>query len=323
MRGRRAVAVCVGAFWCACALSPSPRGISSPLDDYRREGGAFALSEIPSNLSGISYSAESGTHFLVENGAANLYEYSPNLQTQIRKLRLVGGPSRDFEALAVLGNSQLALAHEQNRVVVVTLPEGAADGELSVDPSDSGVQELALPLRSERNRGLEGLCYDPSGNAGAGTFYAIQESSPRRIFRFNRPVDGANASFSDGSLRVEEPFDAEAVFSGIADDLSGCAFDPRSGRLLLLSHRSSVLMDVSTDGEIVRVLPLPGALRHGAAQYEGITIGPDGALFLVSEPAFFQCGSRALIYQSLDPLDPLKGSDSDPGAVRAAPGTPP
>ena len=297
MRLRRGVAIGAAAWLGACALGPDPRGVPSLLDDYRREGPAFALTGIPNNLSGISYSAESGTHFLVENGAGNLYEYSSDLGSQLRKFRLVGGPSRDFEAVAVLGNSEFALAHEQNRVLIVTIPAGAADRELSVDPSDPEVQELVLPTPSKQNRGLEGLCYDPAGNAGGGTFYAVQESSPRRIYRFDRPADDANASFADGSLRVEEPFDAEAVFAGIADDLSGCAYDPRSGRLLVLSHRSSVLVDVSPRGEVVRVLRLPGAFWRGAAQYEGITLGPAAELFLVSEPALFQRASRALIFE--------------------------
>ncbi|NRA01746.1 MAG: SdiA-regulated domain-containing protein [Myxococcales bacterium] len=297
MRLLRGVAIGAAAWLSACALGPAPRGGPSLLDDYRRAGSAFALAEIPNDLSGISYSPESGTHFLVENGAGNLYEYSSDLRSQLRKFRLVGGPSRDFEAVAVLGNSKLALAHEQNRVVIVTIPAADADTELSVDPNDPEVQELVLPTRAKRNRGLEGLCYDAAGNAGGGTFYAVQESSPRRIYRFDRPADGANASVADGSLRVQEPFDAEEVFSGIAEDLSGCAYDPRSGRLLVLSHLSSVLVDVSTEGEVVRVLRLPGVLRRGAVQYEGITLGPGGKLFLVSESALFQRASRALIYE--------------------------
>ena len=202
----REIAICVAALSSACAHGSLRSGGVSLLDDYQRDSGAFALDEIPQDLSGITYNPDSNTHFLVENGAGSLYEYSADLAVQLRKLQLVGGPSRDFEAIEYLGDGYLALAHEQNRVVVVRIPAGNEDGELSVDPLDARVQEFTLPPRAMGNRGFEGLCYDPSGNAGGGTFYALQESSPRRIYRFDRPADAGNRSVEDGTFLFEEPF---------------------------------------------------------------------------------------------------------------------
>lgn len=280
------------------AVAPDGR---SPLDYYVRANGSFALAEIETDLSGIAYSEASGTHFLVQNGAAMVYEYSADLRTLLRTIRLSGGPSRDFEGIAWLGGSEFALANELNRVVLVRIPPERSVLEVSVEPGDEGVQEFVLPPPGRRNKGLEGVCYAPAKGGGPGTLFAVQESSPRRVFRFARPAHGNDASWADGSLAVDEPFDAESVLDGVADDLSGCAYDPRTGRLLIVSHKSSLVVDVSLHGDVVRKLPLPGRLRRGAWQYEGITLGPGEALFLVSEPSPLSRASRALVYRYHDP----------------------
>ena len=47
--------------------------------------------------------------------------------------------------------------------------------------------------------------------------------------------------------------------------------------------------------------PRRGVLRGGAAHYEGVALGPGAALYLVSEPAFYQSTSRAVVYLSVGP----------------------
>ena len=63
-----------------------------------------------------------------------------------------------------------------------------------------------------------------------------------------------------------------------------------SGNFLLLSEEAAVLTEYSRSGEILSLLPLWRG-RHGLArkvpQPEGVTLGPDGALYLVSEPNLF------------------------------------
>lgn len=284
-----------------CGLISASNELASPLDGYRRDGRAFPLADVGPNLSGITYVPELRRFLLVQNGGARLYEYAPDLRTRTRVLQLRGGPTHDFEAVAWLGGSRIALAHELNRVVIVHLPEAPDAADLDVDPSRDDVVELVLPPPSRGNRGLEGLCFDPDGNAGGGVLFALQESSPRRIFRLQRSRPGTALDVAAVPLAIDEPFDAEAALEGIVEDLSGCAHDPRTGRLLVVSERSSVLLDVGLDGTVVRRLRLPGVLRGGAAQYEGVALGPGAALYLVSEPAFYQSTSRAVVYLSVGP----------------------
>jgi uncharacterized protein YjiK len=284
-----------------CSAIPAPDHGASPLDAYRRDGRAFPLVEVGPDLSGITYAPEFRRFLLIQNGGARLFEYEPDLRTRTRVLQLRGGPSNDFEAIAWLGESRIALAHELNRVVLVQLPQAPDAYDLEVDPARDDVVELVLPPPSRGNRGLEGLCFDPEGNAGGGILFALQESSPRRIFRLQRSRPGTALDTTAVPLTIDEPFNAEAALEGIAEDLSGCVFDPRTGRLLILSQRSSVLLDVRLDGTVVRRLRLPGVLRGGAAQYEGVTLGPADALYLVSEPAAYQRTSRAVIFRLVGP----------------------
>ncbi len=284
-----------------CGLSSVSKERASPLDGYRRDGRAFPLTDVGPNLSGITYAPELRRFLLIQNGGARLHEYAPDLRTRTRVLQLRGGPSNDFEAIAWLGGSRIALAHELNRVLLVHLPEAPDAYDLEVDPSRDDVVELVLPPPSRANRGLEGLCFDPDGNAGGGILFALQESSPRRIFRLQRSRPGTALDVAAIPLAIDEPFDAEAALEGIAEDLSGCAHDPSSGRLLVVSERSSVLLDVGLDGTVVRRLRLPGVLRGGAAHYEGVALGPGAALYLVSEPASYQRTSRAVVYRPAGP----------------------
>ena len=284
-----------------CGLIPAPDDRASPLDGYRRDGRAFPLADVGPDLSGITYAPELRRFLLIQNGGARLYEYTSDLRTRTRVLQLRGGPSNDFEAIAWLGGSRIALAHELNHVVLVHLPQAPDTYDLELDPSRDDVVELVLPPPSRKNRGLEGLCFDPDGNAGGGILFALQESSPRRIFRLQRSRPGTTLDAAAVPLAIDEPFDAEAALEGIAEDLSGCAHDPRTGRLLVVSERSSVLLDVRLDGTVVRRLRLPGVLRGGAAQYEGVALGPGAALYLVSEPASYQRTSRAVVYRPVGP----------------------
>jgi uncharacterized protein YjiK len=267
------------------------------LEHYVSQGRSFRLPGVRTNLSGITYNRDTGTYFLIQNGGAHLYEYSGDLRTKIRQLRLTGAHSDDFEAIAHLGGSEFAVATEINHILVFHLPDYVPGEVLSLDPADPGVQELVLPPRRRWNKGIEALCFDPDGNAGTGTFYALQEKAPRMIFRFHRPTHSNDLDYADGSLQFDHPFDAEIVFDGVATDLSGCEFDRRTGRLLIISHQSSKVVEVTLDGQIVGELRLPGIWRGGAAQYEGIALGPLDALSVVSEPLFGTWPSRAAIYR--------------------------
>ena len=85
-----------------------------------------------------------------------------------------------------------------------------------------------------------------------------------------------------GNLQVLEPWDADEVFDGIADDLADIAFDSTNDTLLLLSQESSLLMRVSPDsGAVLESLALTGS-RY----FEGVTFFDGCRIAVLAEPNF-------------------------------------
>jgi uncharacterized protein YjiK len=283
------------AVWICACTSPDARPVApvDPLLPWVAAGPSVGLPDIWTNLSGIDYDAERRSYLLVENNGRRIYEYEEDLQSLRRIVRLAGARNFDFEGIAVLGGGRVALANEKNQLTVFRLPAEPGDEPVSLDPNDGETGFVQLPAHSRWNQGIEGLCFDR--NFGAhGALYAFQESSPRRVFRVRL---GEEAELLD----FEEPFDAERRLEGVLLDLSGCAVDPADGSLLLLSHRSSRLSRVAPDGRVLASMDLPGRRAGGASQWEGVALGPDRQLVLVSEPFFGTWPSRLQIYRE-EPL---------------------
>jgi uncharacterized protein YjiK len=101
------------------------------------------------------------------------------------------------------------------------------------------------------------------------------------VWTFARPTTDIDVSYEDGSLAVTEAFDAEALLAEHAGDLASCMFDPRTGRLLILSQQSEVALDVDLDGTLVGSMSVTGS---GLLKPEGLTLIDDGDLVVVGEP---------------------------------------
>ena len=100
-----------------------------------------------------------------------------------------------------------------------------------------------------------------------------------------------SSSYSDGTLDVEEPWDAEQMFLGHAEDIAGMAYDTVSDTLLVVSQMSSTLLRVDPDtGQVLESMNLTGSLF-----YEGVTLFEDCKLAVVAEPRdirFFEVESE-------------------------------
>lgn len=119
-----------------------------------------------------------------------------------------------------------------------------------------------------------------------------------KIFRFNLPADPEPlALFSyNTNLNMEESFVAETQFSGVITDLAGMVFDKVTGHLFVLSQESHKVLQVDPDtGTFISTLNL-----SGSPQYEGITIGSDGEIVVVSEPHWVQIYKLPQISAGID-----------------------
>ncbi len=268
----------------------SPQGgatvTAAPLDGYVRTLGPLELAGI-ANASGITWKPETDTFFVVTNGSHTLYEYTADLSTRLRDISLDGGPT-DTEDVAYLGADRFAVVDEGNEVFVVKIPAGATSADLSAgDAERYRVSAPPAPV----NRGLEGVAWRPDVGP-RGQLVVCQEGGvtgvPIRVLFFQRGASAGSYDHADGSLLVDEPWDALAMLGGVVTDLAGACYDASSSTLLLLSQESSRLLRVAPEtGELLDQRDLAGS-----PQYEGVTLADEGRLVVVSEPNLVE------IYQS-------------------------
>jgi uncharacterized protein YjiK len=248
------------------------------LSAYDEPSEVISLKEAAGNLSGVVYNYDTDTYFVIQNNSYQIVEYDKAFSKALRVIKLLNLPDKDTEDVAYLGNDQFAINMESNAILIFTIKAGQTS--VDVSPKLPTVQLLQLPEASKDNNGIEGLCYTARGGDGAGVLYAVQEKRPKRVFMVPRPNDLNDITVSR-KLKFSEPMDAEKIFKHVMSDLSGCTYSDKFDHVLILSHESSRVMEVTKNGVVVKTMDLPPT---AGAQYEGITIGPEGELVLASEP---------------------------------------
>lgn len=246
------------------------------LEQFVKPDQVLSVKEAAGNLSGVVYNFDTQTYFVIQNNSYQIVEYDKTFTKSLRTIKLVNLPDKDTEDIAYLGKDQFAINMENNLILIFTLKAGQTS--VDVSPKRDDVQALQLPAPRKDNKGIEGLCFAPKVGAN-GTFYAVQEDRPKRVFMIPRPADSKDV-FSHRNLKYFEPFNVDKIFKHVMSDLAGCTFDEKTGHVIILSHESSRLMEVTQGGVVVKTLDLPTVVE----QYEGVTVGPEGELVLVSEP---------------------------------------
>jgi uncharacterized protein YjiK len=186
----------------------------------------------------------------------------------------------DTEGVEYLGGGLFAIAAENNQVYVTRLEPTAT--EISGAPSDALVYQPSGPP-PVNNAGFEGVAYRQPRAGAPGRFFVCQEYQPMRVVQFDEVADAellGTRSPDDGSLVVEEPWDAEVVLSGEVSDIAGMVYDENRDGLVIVSQESSVVIRVDpSDGAVTERLPLVDTSTS-----EGITLLDDCSLAVMSEP---------------------------------------
>lgn len=248
---------------------PRWKGHSLWLPGYRFDIHGRELEGVDNNLSGLSYDADNDRLLAVINRPSQLLVLDGEGRV-LQRHRLHG--ASDVEAIAWLGGDEVALLQEGRRsVVLARLP--SRDGE-PIDLDHARV--IALEMEKAGNNGPEGLAYDPVRDV----LYVAKERSPTALYELHGVRHG-------DIVQV----DRSAWLHGLefATDISSLEFDPVNRHLLLLSDESQLLAEITADdGQPVSwrslntwswQLPIP--------QPEGVTLGRNGALYVVSEPNLF------------------------------------
>ncbi len=264
---------------------------------------------VTENLSGVTFNANSGSLFTVINsiGGDNSDTAVVELSTSgsvLRSISLTG--FEDIEGIVHLGGNRFGIVEERRRNLV-TIPIGGAITTL--DRSIGTVIPLGTPgtASASANSGLEGVSYDPNTD----DIYVVWEKSdnPGTTEQEIRSFDLSTAELSPGvTPSMNDPF-ANGVLDSLGlIDLSGLHFNSVTNTLLIISHESDELLEVSPTGTLLSSISLTGPNQMN--QPEGVTMGDDGRLYIVGEadelaiyvgpePAIPEPSTFALVFASL------------------------
>jgi len=300
--GRRLLVICCAltALWlAACDWETSLVG-KPILRQYRERLLKRRLPDIANNASGVTWDAERGSYFVIENTEAKLHEFGPEFATRVRSFDLRDATGPDTEDVVALGGGQVAVVTEENLLHVIQLPGFGEEGPVTVLET---YRPLAPPAVA--NRGLEGVAYVPPRAGRAGRFFVAEEGGgkdPRarmRVVAFDRRSGGAAAarfSVEDSTLAVREPWDAEQGLAELLTDLSGLGYDARSRTLILAGDEVPRLVQVDPEsGRVVDQLDF-----EKLHNVEGVALGAEQQLVLVAEP-------NAVEAFAFEPPSPLGG----------------
>jgi uncharacterized protein YjiK len=238
------------------------------------------LNDIRAEGSGIAYNPDSGSFFIVANYQGKVWEYDKEFKTLLRTITLED-VNMDTEGIEYLGEGWIAISEESNYVYAAHIDQGITSISGSNREQVQTLQPCAAP--SVVNAGLEGLAYRLPRAGQKGRFFACQEYQPMRVLQFDyTPSEPPYETLSalDGTLTVEEPWDAEKALAEHVTDLAGVAYDESNDTLLIVSQQSSSVIRVNPEtGSVTDTLALENTTTS-----EGIAIFSDCQLAIMSEP---------------------------------------
>lgn len=230
---------------------------------------------LTANASGLTFNAETGTLFAVINRPPQVAELSTDGDL-LRLIPITG--IRDPEGITHVQDDLYIVADErENQLHWVRIGADTTSISLADGP------RLKLAMDNMFNLGMEGVSWDHVGER----LFIVKEKMPLRIL----VIDGLRGMLEKGVLDMEiTEWKSSRASSLFMADLSSLTLHEPTGNMLLLSDESKMVVEYSPDGVPVSIMPLwrgHHGLTQPVPQAEGIAVGPDGILYILSEPNFF------------------------------------
>ncbi|MDD1966326.1 SdiA-regulated domain-containing protein [Pseudomonas putida] len=244
------------------------------LDDYEVVIEARIIEGLEDNVSALSFDPDRNTLFTVTNKDPELVELSLEGRI-IRRIPLTG--FGDAEAVEYISPGIYVISDEHSQRLIKVQVD---DDTRFLDAADA--EQLTLGINAGGNSGFEGLAYDNKGKR----LFVAKERKPVQILEvrgFPNPDDSTPSTLEVTSSKQRDA----GLF---VRDLSSLQFDEISGHLLALSDESRQILELDTSGRPVGNVSLSKGsmgLARGVPQAEGIAMGADGTLYVVSEPNLF------------------------------------
>jgi len=234
----------------------------------------ITISEIPNDLSGITYNPLTNTLFMVQNGDPTVYEtdLSGNVLRDIDLMNF-----EDTEGIVHISGTRFAVV-EERRGKVIFFDISSNTNKVNYNNADEIEMPSALGLWGANN-GLEGITYYPLTDE----VFTVKEKTQKGYYAFNRATSfPVTLSTSDTEIVcdvTQNPFNLSDLAGMHHLGLSG-ATDPTTGtHTLLLSHESRAVVEVDANCNEISRLSFPSI-----NQPEGVTMDNNGTLYIVAEP---------------------------------------
>ena len=245
------------------------------ISGYRAGIERVPIAGLSRNASGLTFNSQSRTLFTVINRPAQVAE----LSTEGRLLRLIEIDGlKDPEGITyVAGNTYVISDEASHSLYWVQISPDTP--RLSV----AGVPRLKLGIDVVHNASLEGVSWD----AQSKRLFVVKEKRPLRVLVITGLDPDRREPGFDIAINEWKSSTAASLFMR---DLSSLSLHEPTGNLLLLSDESAVVVEYAPDGTPVELLPLwrgMHGLKRGVPQPEGIAMGDDGSLYVLSEPNLF------------------------------------
>ncbi len=219
-------------------------------------------------VSGLTYRASSNTLFTILGKHPELVELSLTGNV-LRRIPMTG--LKNPEGVEVLSGDLMGIVDERQRTLTVfpltdTTTEVNARQQIQVD--------LGFPEAG--NKGFEGLGWDSRRQR----VILAKERDPRGFYSLPLPS-------KSGPAQGIQAINIDDVF---VRDISSVSFDSRTGHSLMLSDESRVLVELDANAKPRSFISLAAGfngLGRGIKQPEGVTIGADGSIYIISEPNLF------------------------------------
>lgn len=248
---------------------------SHNLKDYQVEIDGLVIPELK-NASGFTHNAKTNTLFTVLNQESQIVELDLNGQV-IRKIHVTGVD--DMEGITHIADNRYVIADERdNRLILVIIEDDSVDIDVRNAP------KLKLSINPSGNKNFEGVSWDDNHQR----LLVVKERDPKYVMSVTGFFEAEIGKPLNIEIKRIEAF--ETAIKWAMRDLSSIAYDNGTGHLLLLSDESRLIKEYSEDGKAIGALALWKGfhgLKEHVPQAEGITVGSDGRIYIMSEPNLF------------------------------------
>ncbi|ROH87043.1 hypothetical protein ED236_04970 [Pseudomethylobacillus aquaticus] len=223
------------------------------------------------DVSGLTHNRHTDTLFTVLNREPVVAELS--LDGKVLRKMLVHGV-KDMEGITHVSANLYVLGDENGqRLFEVEIDQDTREIDVSAG------REISLDFEKRSvNKGLEGVSWDDAGQR----LLVVKERDPLRLLSVEGLLERAHVM---RIKNLQAPVDA---LIGLRDLSSVTADD--NGHFVLLSDESKLAVEFDTAMQPVSMLALWAGfhgLHRNVPQAEGITIGTDRSVYIVSEPNLF------------------------------------